>query len=273
MQSFASSSCISTASNKSFKQREKDLYKSFIGVCKFKYIDYKNKHGDNCSHLTPSNFKSILHEQKIELPSYEDFKNGKNIVFAANGFSTTERSLDLNSTLLYADTDDALQQLQIKKEAVDRFQNVRNNIAPIMAPIDETIDVDDTTIDATLLFAVGDDFSFDINRKVEASPIKKVDPACESNNATMHNLIICEASEEQLSVDEVTCDTNNATKDNVSICVEPSIVEVQCIGLNQKVNLEDVNWHINKISEWRPNCGKNQFKVHYKPVNRKKYPP
>ena len=91
------------------------LYKSFIGVCKFKSIDYKNKHGDNCSHLMPSNFKSILHERKIELPSYDDFKNGKNIVFNANGFST---------------------------KAVDRYQNVRNNIAPIMASIDETIEDD-----------------------------------------------------------------------------------------------------------------------------------
>ena len=47
-------------------------------------------------------------------------------------------------------------QLEIKKEAVDRFQNVRNNFAPIIAPIDEPID-------ATLHLAVGEDFSLFID--------------------------------------------------------------------------------------------------------------
>ena len=150
MQSFCSTSFGSTFSNKSANLREIDQYKSLIGVCKFKYTEYKNKNGDNCLHLTPSTFKSILRDNNIALPSYDDFKNGKNIVFSANGFSTTDRWLDLNSTLLYADTDDTQQQLKIKKEAVHRFLNVRNNIAPIMSSIDETIDLEDS-IDTTLL--------------------------------------------------------------------------------------------------------------------------
>ena len=74
-----------------------------------------------------------------------------------------------------------------------------------------------------------------------------------------------------LSAASLECSPSpNASKDNVSVCVEPSIVEQQCFVLNKNVNLEDVNWHINKISAWRPNCGKNQFKVHYKPVHRKR---
>ena len=96
MQSFASSFFVSTASNKSFKQREKDLYKSFIVVCKFDFIEFKSKNGDSLSYLTPSNFKTIMQEQNIQLSLFEELKNGKNIIFTENGFTTTQRTFDLN---------------------------------------------------------------------------------------------------------------------------------------------------------------------------------
>ena len=81
--------------------------------------------------MTPSAFKSVLSEQKISLPSYEDFKNGKSINFAENAFTTTDRSYDLNSTTLYANTQDYEEQLKIKKKAVHRFQNLLNSYQPM----------------------------------------------------------------------------------------------------------------------------------------------
>ena len=110
----ANFSYLSSFSKKSLKQHEKDQYKCFIGVCKFKYIDYKNKHVDS------------------------------------------------------------LEQVKIKKEAVYRFQNIRNNIAPIVNKINQTINLDDDSIDTTLLLAVGDDLSFDIEIRIQ----------CKSNDNT-----------------------------------------------------------------------------------------
>ena len=107
---------------KSVNRQERDQFKSFIGVCKFKFMEYKNKNGIIYSNLTPSAFKSVLSEQKISLPSYEDFKNGKSINFAENAFTTTDRSYDLNSTTLYANTEDCEEQLKIKKKPFIGFK-------------------------------------------------------------------------------------------------------------------------------------------------------
>ena len=114
----------------------------------------------------------------------------------------------------------------------------------------------DDSIDATLLLAVGEDLSFNV----------------------------CNQSNKENKTIELTFDDNNKKnfcneeyaekQNNSSVCVESTITEEpDCLGLNKKIHLEDVNWHVNRISQWRPNCGKNQFKVHYKSVHKKKYPP
>ena len=149
-----SSSCSSSRSN----NPDRDRFKAYLNVCKFQYCDYNCKHNREFTHssLSRAMFANLIQEKNIKLPSFEDFKAGKTIHYGPNGFFTSNRSVDLNSTMLFASTSDPLEQLQVKKEAVERFQQVRNN-----CEINKTISCD-STIDVTLLQAFENEISYDL---------------------------------------------------------------------------------------------------------------
>ena len=149
------SSCINRSNNSS-----KDRYKAFLGVCKFQHLDYNTKIFKDLPHATllTAVFKSILNEKNIKLPSFEDFKSGKTIHFVKFGFYTSNRSVDLNSTVLFANAYDPLEQLHVKKESVERYLNLKNNIE-----INKTAEIlYDSSIDVTLLQAFENEIIFDL---------------------------------------------------------------------------------------------------------------
>ena len=107
-----SSSCSSRSNNPG-----RDRYKAYLNVCKFQFFDYNCKHNREFtnSSLSRAMFTNLMQEKNIKLPSFEDFKAGKTIHYGPNGFFTSNRSVDLNSTMLFASTSDPLEQLQVKK--------------------------------------------------------------------------------------------------------------------------------------------------------------
>ena len=242
-----STSCSSRSNNMG-----QDRYKAYLNVCKFQYIDYNDKNNKEFTQtsLSRSNFKSLMQEKNIKLPSFDDFKAGKTIHYGPTGFFTSERSVDLNSTMLFARTTDPLEQLQVKKEAVERFQKVKNN-----CEINKTISCD-SSIDVTLLQAYENEISFDL-------PGFVLPNLTSSQQANLD----CTLRPQ----DKSHLDQPEQSNDVSVLCVKD--VSFEDLGLNKTVNAEDLNWHITKVSDWRVQDGKNQFKVHYKKINRRSYRP
>ena len=151
-----------------------------------------------------------------------------------------------------------------KKEAVDRYLNLKNNIE-----INKTAEIsDDSSIDVTLLQAFGNEIIFDLPEP-ESSKILEV--SHQSSNASL--IIDLDRSKVTLAEhQQETCDTlNTSNVDSSIICVKNRSNDG--LGLNKTIDTEDVNWHITKVSDYRIKDGKNQFKVHFKKVNKKKFKP
>ena len=253
--SFSSSRC-SRSSNPG-----RDQYKAFMNVCKFKYLDYNCKNDKAFPHASLSRgiFITLIQEKNIKLPSFDDFKAGKTIHYDANGFSTSNRLNDLNSTMLFASTSDPLEQLQVKKEAVERFQQVKNNFEN-----NKTISRD-SSIDVTLIQAFENEISFDLPGFVVPVHNSSTPPRQEVKDKSILSLM------EKSELEQSTLDLMENSSDASIICVRNNSFDA--LGLNKTVNVEDLNWHITKISDWRSQGGKNQYKVHYKKVNKKSFRP
>ena len=231
---------------------EKDRYKALLNVCKFQYLDFNCKKDKGFPHssLSRAMFKTLIEEQNIKLPSFSDFKTGKTIRYDSKCFSTSDRTVDPNSTMLFAGTSDPIEQLQVKREAVDRFQLVKNNCEN-----NKTISCD-STIDLNLLQVFGNEMSFDLPGFVV--------PASTSSHDLNQTL--------SSKVDQTRLEQSIEGQESDSIiCVKDA--SFSALGLNKTVHLEDVNWHIKKVSDWRLQDGKNQYKVHYKSVKKRSYRP
>ena len=249
----------------------RDRYKAFINVCKFQYLDYNCKNNKEYPHasLTRAMFNTLIQEKNIKLPSFVDFKAGKTIHYGANGFTTSDRSIDLNSTILFSSTSEPLEEMQDKRKELDRFQQLKNNFES-----KKTLSCN-TSIDVSLIQAFGDEIIFDLPGFVAPADNSKQFIAQETPSNPQP-----EPRQNCKEIDNPSLDKSNSevdksyleqSRDSSIPCLKDT--SFNALELNKTVNVEDLNWHITKVSDWRSQGGKNQFKVHYKKVKKRSYRP
>jgi hypothetical protein len=143
MESFSStrSSLNNTISLRKQKQQEKSRYNLFINICKARYVAFcKINNTILPSQFTCSVFKQHIKDADIELPSFKEFLNGKNIFFGSNGFEMIIPTR-MNSTCI--GSSDAIQKLNLDltelehlpSSSVEENQSVNNDFAIPIEPI------------------------------------------------------------------------------------------------------------------------------------------